>query len=58
MGTPAKTASCFIEMFRGINEGIVVATEPRSPGNTTPTSIETFVKEAFLPAYQGHAVGA
>jgi hypothetical protein len=45
-------------VFRGINEGIVVATEPRSPGNTTPTSIETFLKEAFLPAYQGQAVGA
>jgi hypothetical protein len=41
-----------------MNEGIVVATEPRSPENTTPTSIETFVKEVFLPAYQGQAVGA
>jgi len=58
MGTPARTASCFIEMFRGINEGIVVATEPRTTENTTPTSIENFVKEAFLPAYQGQAVGA
>jgi hypothetical protein len=58
MGTPARTASYFIEMFRGINEGIVVATEPRTAENTTPTSIENFVKEAFLPAYQGQAVGA
>jgi uncharacterized protein YbjT (DUF2867 family) len=58
MGTPARTASYFIEMFRGINEGIVVATEPRTAENTAPTSIETFVKEAFLPAYQGQAVGA
>ena len=30
MGTPAKTAAYFIEMFQGINDGIVVATEPRS----------------------------
>ena len=58
MGTPARTASYFIEMFRGINEGIVGATEPRTAENTTLTSIETFVKEAFLPAYQGQAVGA
>ena len=58
MGKPAKTASYFIEMFRGINEGIVVVTEPRTAENTTPTSIETFVKEVFHPAYQGQAVGA
>jgi uncharacterized protein YbjT (DUF2867 family) len=58
MGTPPKTAALFIEMFRGINEGIVVPTEPRSAKNTTPTSIENFVKEKFVPAYQGMAVGA
>jgi uncharacterized protein YbjT (DUF2867 family) len=58
MGTPAKTASYFIEMFHGINEGVVVATAPRTAENTTPTSIETFVKEVFVPAYQGQAVGA
>jgi uncharacterized protein YbjT (DUF2867 family) len=58
MGTPTKTASYFTEMFRGINEGVVVATEPRSAENTTPTSIETFVKDVLLPAYQGQAVGA
>jgi len=58
MGTPAKTASYFIEMFEGFNNGIVVGTEPRSAENTTPTSIETFVKEVFVPAYQGIGVGA
>lgn len=58
MGTPPKTAACFIEMFQGINNGIVVATEPRSEKNTTPTSIETFVKDVFVPAYQGIGVGA
>jgi uncharacterized protein YbjT (DUF2867 family) len=57
-GTPLKTASYFIEMFEGINNGIVVATEPRSPENTTPTSIETFVRDVFVPAYQGVGVGA
>jgi len=58
MGTPAKTASYFTEMFHGINEGLVVAVEPRSAENSTPTSIETFLKDVFVPAYQGHAVGA
>ena len=58
MGTPPKTAAYFIEMFQGLNDGIVVPTEARSAENTTPTSIETFVKEVFVPAYQGVGVGA
>ncbi len=58
MGTPAKTAAYFIEMFQGINDGIVTNTEPRTEANTTPTSIEVFLKEVFLPAYQGQAVSA
>jgi uncharacterized protein YbjT (DUF2867 family) len=58
MGAPAKTVASFIEMFQGINNGIVTATEPRSAANTTPTTIETFVKEVFAPAYRGKGVGA
>jgi uncharacterized protein YbjT (DUF2867 family) len=58
MGTPSKTAASFIEMFEGINEGIVAAREARTPENTTPTPLETFIKEVFVPAYQGRAVGA
>lgn len=58
MGTPAKTAAQFIEMFNGINNGTVAASEPRSAANTTPTSIETFAKDVFVPAFQGQAVGA
>jgi uncharacterized protein YbjT (DUF2867 family) len=58
MGVPAKTAAYFMEMFQGLNQGIVAGLEPRSEANTTPTSIETFVKEVFAPAYQGIAVGA
>jgi len=58
MGTPPKTAAYFIEMFQGINDGIVAATESRSTENTTATSFETFVREVFVPAYQGVAVGA
>jgi len=58
MGLSAKTAAYLIEMFQGFNNGIVAGLEPRSTANTTPTSIETFVKEVFAPAYQGIAVGA
>jgi uncharacterized protein YbjT (DUF2867 family) len=58
MGTPAKTVASFIEMFQGINNGIVTAMEPRAAANTTPTTIETFVKEVFVPAYRGKGVSA
>ena len=58
MGLSAKTAAYLIEMFQGFNNGLVVGLEPRNAANTTPTSIEMFVKEVFAPAYQGIAVGA
>ena len=58
MGVPVKTAASFIEMFRAMNDGIVVPTEPRSEKNTTPTNIETFMRDVFVPAYQGAAAGA
>jgi uncharacterized protein YbjT (DUF2867 family) len=58
LGTSPKTAATFIEMFKAFNDGIVVGTEPRSEKNTTPTSIETFVRDVFVPAYLGTAVGA
>lgn len=58
MGTPPKTASSFIEMFSAFNDGVAKASEPRSKKNTTPTSIETFMRDVFVPAYQGMAVGA
>lgn len=58
MGIPARTAASYVEMFQGINNGTVVAAERRSEDNTTPTRLESFVKDVFLPAYQGIAVGA
>jgi uncharacterized protein YbjT (DUF2867 family) len=48
----------FLEMCDAINDGRVVATEPRSVKNTTPTSFETFVTDVFAPAYRGQAVAA
>ncbi len=48
----------FLEMCDAINDGRVRGVEPRSTRNTTPTSFEMFVKEVFVPAYRGEAVGA
>jgi uncharacterized protein YbjT (DUF2867 family) len=58
MGVSAKTADQFVEMYRGLDENIVVSEQPRSAANTTPTSWETFVQEVFLPAYRGKAASA
>ena len=58
MGIPPKTAALFIEMYKAINAGVVAAQEPRSPGNTTPTSFEKFVQDVFAPAYSGKAATA
>ena len=59
LGAPPKSAASMIEMFQGINNGIVVPQEPRRAANSTPTSIETFIKDVFIPAFhQSKAVGA
>jgi uncharacterized protein YbjT (DUF2867 family) len=58
IGMSAKKAAVYIELFTAINEGVLVAQEPRSRENTTPTSFENFVQDVFAPAYQGKAVTA
>lgn len=58
MGVPQKTGAQFIEMYKAINEGVVIAQEQRSTENTTPTSFEKFVQDVFAPAYQGRAATA
>lgn len=58
MGMSRNFASLICEMADALNAGYMKALEPRSEENTTPTSIETFVQEVFLPAYKGQAAGA
>jgi uncharacterized protein YbjT (DUF2867 family) len=55
LGVPAKGAALYVEMYKAINENVVVALEPRSPQNTTTTSFEKFVHDVFVPAYRGKA---
>ena len=50
-GLPKKTAELLIEMWEGANAGLIAAEEVRSAKNTTPTTLESFVKEVFAPAY-------
>ncbi len=58
MGIAKNFAALILEMANAINRGHVKTLEPRSAKNKTPTSYETFVREAFLPAYKGQAAGA
>lgn len=58
MGISKDAAALFIEMWKAGNAGKIVPLEARSPKNTTPTSIETFVAEVFAPAYLGKTATA
>src|ERR1700686_4494667 len=57
LGVPPKGAAMYIEMYKSINAGVLVPLEPRSKENTTPTSIEQFVQDAFAPAFRKKASG-
>jgi uncharacterized protein YbjT (DUF2867 family) len=58
LGVPPKGAALYVEMYKAINEQVVVALEPRSPENSTPTSFEMFVQDVFVPVYRGNAPSA
>jgi hypothetical protein len=46
------------EMSDALNSGYMHALEPRSQANTTPTLVEEFVHNVFVPAYKGQATSA
>ena len=58
MGLPKSTAALLIEMWKGANAGLIAPLEQRSAKNTTPTTIESFVSEVFVPAYLGKTASA
>jgi uncharacterized protein YbjT (DUF2867 family) len=52
IGLPRGTAALLIEMWKGANAGLIAPLEPRTAENTTPTTLESFLSEVFVPAYQ------
>jgi uncharacterized protein YbjT (DUF2867 family) len=52
-GTSENMADLILEMARAMNSGHMVALEPRSEENTTPTTYEEFVREVFVPKFKG-----
>ena len=51
LGMSGSVVDEMIEMYRGMNEGIVRGLEERSAENTTPTTIDEFAVTIFAPAY-------
>ena len=58
MGMSPNMADLLLEMSEALNSGHMRALEPRSAQNTTPTTIETFAAEVFVPAYRAKAARA
>lgn len=58
MGLSKNMATLLVEMAESLNTGYMRALEPRSAANTTPTPIERFVQDVFLPAFKGQATSA
>jgi len=58
MGMSSNMADLLLEMSEALNSGYMGALEPRSAQNTTPTSIESFAAEQFVPRFTGKAAGA
>jgi uncharacterized protein YbjT (DUF2867 family) len=58
MGMSPNMADLLLEMSEALNSGHMRPLEPRSPQNTTPTTIEAFVSEVFAPAYRAKAARA
>jgi uncharacterized protein YbjT (DUF2867 family) len=53
MGVSKNMGELIVEMSDAMNDGRMKALEPRTEANTTPTAIETFVKDVFVPVFKG-----
>lgn len=52
MGISDSMVDLLLEMAEALNSGYMVALESRTKRNSTPTSIETFITEEFVPRFQ------
>ena len=57
MGMTPKQADLLLEMAEALNTKHMGMLEPRSSANSTPTTVEKFIAETFVPAYRGKAAG-
>jgi uncharacterized protein YbjT (DUF2867 family) len=55
IGMSSNMADLLLEMAAALNSGHMKMLEPRSSANSTPTTLEIFIAEVFLPASRGRA---
>jgi len=55
MGMSPNQADLLLELAEALNTKHLRMLEPRSSANSTPTTVETFIAETFVPAYRGKA---
>jgi uncharacterized protein YbjT (DUF2867 family) len=58
MGMSPNMVDLLFEMTESLDSGYMKMLEPRSPVNSTPTTIETFITEVFVPAFKGKSASA
>jgi uncharacterized protein YbjT (DUF2867 family) len=58
MGMSGSLVDLILEMSGAMNSSHMVALEPRTAHNSTPTTYETFVAESFVPQYWEHSSAA
>ena len=58
MGMSPNFVGLLLEMSEALNSGYMKALDPRSESNTTPTTLEAFITDTFVPAYRGQAASA
>lgn len=58
MGIPKKAAALMVELLKAMNAGILDRQQPRTAANTTSTTMEEFVAEVFVPAYNAKTSAA
>jgi len=52
MGFSASAAETLVQTWIAVNEGPGSPSPPRNAANTTPTTLEEFARDTFVPAYQ------
>ncbi len=52
MGFSASGADTLVQLFKAVNEGPANTYPSRNASNTTPTTLEEFARDTFVPAYQ------
>jgi uncharacterized protein YbjT (DUF2867 family) len=52
LGLPKSSVKSIIEMWKGVNDGLIRPTEVRTRENCMPSTLEWFAREVFAPAFR------